>query len=204
MQNQLFFVPDSGPAPSSTQGKDKKQSRSNNHSLKLHSIQTFEPHGFDVYTTQMLLNLQFLLVAVACYDEFHEIKKGHLKGQKIDSVRILYGLFSIPFLILSIVLFLRFKHAYCRQNSRNIVIIGYLMIFENIANVILRFTVGLKVLLVKLTIDSVMMKNFMLPLMFVCMWIAICYVAYCKNGDYGAPPGMLYMQYCDEIEEKQR
>ena len=99
MQNQLFFVPDSGPAPPSTQGnkESKKQSR-NNHSLKLHSFQTFEPHGFDVYTTQMLLNLQFLLVAVACYDEFHEIKKGHLKGQKIDSVRILYGLFSIPFL----------------------------------------------------------------------------------------------------------
>jgi hypothetical protein len=78
------------------------------------------------------------------------------------------------------------------------------MICENIANVILRFTVGLKVLLVKLTIDAVLLKNFMLPLMFVCLWMAICYVAYCKNGDYGAPPGMLYMQYCEEIEEKQR
>lgn len=78
------------------------------------------------------------------------------------------------------------------------------MIIENIANVILRFTVGLKVLLVKLTLDVVLLKNFMLPLMFVCMWMAIWYVAYCKNGDYGAPPGMLYMQYCQEIEEKQR
>lgn len=152
----------------------------------------------------MLLHLQFLLVAVACYDEFHEIKKGHLKGQKIDAVRILYGLFSIPFLSLSMFLFLRFKHAYCRQNSRNIVIISYLMIIENIANVILRFTVGLKLVLVKLTLDVVLLKNFMLPLMFVCMWMAICYVAYCKNGDYGAPPGMLYMQYCQEIEDKQK
>lgn len=78
------------------------------------------------------------------------------------------------------------------------------MIIENIANVILRFTVGLKLLLVKLTLDMVLLKNFMLPLMFVVMWVAIWYVAYCKNGDYGAPPGMLYMQYCQEIEEKER
>ena len=78
------------------------------------------------------------------------------------------------------------------------------MIIENIANVILRFTVGLKLVFIKLTLDIVILKNFMVPLMFVCLWIAICYVAYCKNGDYGAPPGMLYMQYCQEIDDKER
>ena len=35
------------------------------------------------------------------------------------------------------------------------------------------------------------------------MWLVICYVAYIKNGDYGAPPGMLYMQYKQELDEKQ-
>lgn len=72
------------------------------------------------------------------------------------------------------------------------------MICENILNVILRFTVGIKLLLVKLAFDKVLLKNLIIPICFVFMWLIICFVAYKKNGDYGAPPGMLYMQFKEE------
>jgi hypothetical protein len=105
----------------------------------------------------------------------------------------LQGLFSIPFMLICIYLFMRFKYAFNRQNSKNIVIISCLMIFENILNIILRFTVGLKLILVDLKFDQVMIKNIVIPVVFTILWAIIGYIAYRKAGEYGAPPGLLYM-----------
>jgi len=78
------------------------------------------------------------------------------------------------------------------------------MIFENILNIILRFTVGIKLLLVKLTLDQVLVKNMVVPVVFTVLWSLICYIAFLKSGDYGAPPGLLYMQAEMEFNEKTR
>ena len=76
------------------------------------------------------------------------------------------------------------------------------MIFENILNVILRFTVGLKLILVDLKFDQVMIKNIVIPVVFTILWAIIGYIAYRKAGEYGAPPGLLYMQAEKEFNEK--
>lgn len=44
----------------------------------------------------------------------------------------------------------------------------------------------------------------MVPLIFLNLWIAIAIFAYSKDGEYDAPPGMLYMQSKAENMEKQR
>ena len=44
----------------------------------------------------------------------------------------------------------------------------------------------------------------MIPAIFLLFWIVISIIAYQKNGDYDAPPGMLYMQDKAELEEKER
>lgn len=76
------------------------------------------------------------------------------------------------------------------------------MILENILNIILRFTVGLKLILVKLCFDQVLIKNIVIPIVFTLLWTVIGYMAYRKNGEYGAPPGLLYMQAEQEYTEK--
>ena len=67
------------------------------------------------------------------------------------------------------------------------------MIFENILNIILRFTVGIKLLLVQFALDQVLVKNMIVPVIFSALWSVVCYIAYSKSGEYGAPPGLLYM-----------
>lgn len=44
----------------------------------------------------------------------------------------------------------------------------------------------------------------MIPAAFLLFWIVISVIAYQKDGDYDAPPGMLYMQDKAELEEKER
>jgi len=44
----------------------------------------------------------------------------------------------------------------------------------------------------------------LVPVIFAMLWIMVCILAYGKKGEYGAPPGMLYMQDRAEFEEKQQ
>jgi len=55
---------------------------------------------------------------------------------------------------------------------------------------ILGFGVGIKILFAtrRALIDAVV------PFTFFVAWIFVFYNAYKKNGNYNAPPGMLYMQ----------
>lgn len=44
----------------------------------------------------------------------------------------------------------------------------------------------------------------MIPAILSIFWIIISVIAYQKDGEYDAPPGMLYMQDKAELEEKER
>jgi len=39
-----------------------------------------------------------------------------------------------------------------------------------------------------------MLVGFLAPAIFSALWVIIATIAHSKNGDYKAPPGMLYMQ----------
>ena len=102
----------------------------------------------------------------------------------------------MPFLIVSLYLFARFKHAFSRHTNRNISKIAYLMLSENVLNCILRFFVGLKLLF----FEKMTLKNFLVPAVFGAIWAIVAVLAYQKQGNYGAHRGMLYMQ--EEQEKK--
>ena len=65
---------------------------------------------------------------------------------------------------------------------------------ENILNFILRFVVALKTMVDTLMYDKLRVVYLMVPLLFGIFWVIICYFASAKKGEYGAPPGMMYMQ----------
>ena len=69
------------------------------------------------------------------------------------------------------------------------------MISENLLNAILRFAVGVKQIYVGVSF----VRNMVLPMSLAFVWSIICYFSCQKNGDYNAPPGLLYMQ--QEIQE---
>ena len=62
---------------------------------------------------------------------------------------------------------------------------------------ILRLFVGLKMMFV----DIASRENFFAPTIFASLWIIIGSIAYRKNGEYGAPWGLLYMQQEEEREK---
>ena len=64
------------------------------------------------------------------------------------------------------------------------------MLSENVLNFILRFFVGLKILF----IEKMSLRNFLVPVIFGAAWAIIIVLAYRKDGEYGAPRGLLYMQ----------
>jgi hypothetical protein len=70
------------------------------------------------------------------------------------------------------------------------------MLTENILNLIIRFFVGLKFMLIsideKASIKSIVYM--LIPILFASLWTFICCKALKKDGDYGAPPGLMYMQ----------
>lgn len=118
----------------------------------------------------------------------------------MDLVEILQEIFSVPFLMVSIYLFARFKHAFSRHTSRNVSKIAYLMLSENILNCILRFFVGIKLLF----FEKMTLKNFLVPAIFASIWAVVAILSYQKNGDYGAPRGLLYMQEEEERKKADR
>jgi hypothetical protein len=76
-----------------------------------------------------------------------------------------------------------------------------MMLCENILNFILRFFVGLKFML-----NNVDEKNsikslvyMVIPIIFAITWGIICCKSRKKNGEYGAPAGMMYMQQKAEL-----
>ena len=43
-----------------------------------------------------------------------------------------------------------------------------------------------------------------MPIAFASVWCIICFMACQKDGDYNAPPGMLYMQQEDEENKRMK
>jgi len=64
------------------------------------------------------------------------------------------------------------------------------MLIENVMNFVLRFLVGLKLLFN--TRET--LENFIIPLVFACFWLVIYVLSMKRDGEYGAPAGLLYMQ----------
>ena len=157
----------------------------------------FEPHGADIQLTYYLLMVQFIDMAIKIFDIYKH--REHIqKGQSVlDLVRILYGLFSIPFIAIAYFLYIRFKLAFSRQTSRNMIKLSWVMISENCLNFILRFFVEVK------TMDFSYrnLSQFLVPVLFFVCWVGICYISTKKQGDYDAPPGLLYLQSRDFIEK---
>lgn len=156
----------------------------------MHSVSEFEPKGSDVYAAQTLLNIQLIVVAVEVFNIYKEIKSGELHGQKLDLIRLVEGLFSIPFLLSSMYLMIRFKHGFSKATQRNIVKISILMMSENSLNITLKFAVGVK----HIFLSQSFLTSMILPCLFFGLWSIILYFSNKKDGDYGAPPGLLYMQ----------
>jgi len=71
------------------------------------------------------------------------------------------------------------------------------MFAQNILVGILRLFVGLKIMFV----DMASRENFLAPTIFATIWVIIGVIAYRKNGEYGAPWGLLYMQQEQEREK---
>ena len=57
----------------------------------------------------------------------------------------------------------------------------------------MRFIVGIKIIMDTLRYDKARVIQFVIPVLFGIVWAVVLYLARKKNGDYGAPPGMLYM-----------
>ena len=68
------------------------------------------------------------------------------------------------------------------------------MLIENILNFILKFIVGIKMIIDTLLNDKSRALNLVVPIIFGIAWAFVLKIAKRKNGDYDAPPGMLYMQ----------
>ena len=119
------------------------------------------------------------------------------KIEEFDMIQILQFLFPIPALIISIFLFLKFRHAFSIHTQHNIFRICCLMLSQNILVGILRLFVGLKIMFV----DMASRENFFAPTILATLWIIIGVIAYRKNGEYGAPWGLLYMQQEEERDK---
>lgn len=111
-------------------------------------------------------------------------------------IKILQGLFSIPALLVSMFLFLKFRHAFSIHTQNNLFRISCLMFAQNVLVAILKLFVGLKIMFV----DMSSREKFIVPTIFATFWFLIGIVAYRKNGEYGAPWGLLYMQQEQERE----
>ena len=73
------------------------------------------------------------------------------------------------------------------------------MIFENSCNAILRFFVGVK-LLVEDPKRYGEALNFSFPLVYACFWLHVYNIASTKNGHYGAPPGLIKHEKYEDTE----
>ena len=62
--------------------KDDKQS------LNIRQVHVFEPHGADVYFTQILLSVQFIDVAIKALNLYQEITHKKVMGKKIEEFDI--------------------------------------------------------------------------------------------------------------------
>lgn len=60
-------------------------------------------------------------------------------------------------------------------------------------NFVLRFVVALKTMVDTLRDDKSKVVYLVVPLIFGIIWVTICFLSSKKHGEYGAPPGMLYM-----------
>ena len=76
----------------------------------------------------------------------------------------------------------------------NIVRISHLMLLENILNFVLSIIVGVKMILETLRNDKTRLFCLTVPIFFGLFWLMILNSAKAKKGEYGSPPGMLYMQ----------
>ena len=113
------------------------------------------------------------------YEEIITNKKN--MGKKIetfDLIKILQGLFSVPALLISIFLFLKFKHAFSIHTQYNIFRISCCMFAQNFLIATLRLFVGLKILF----IDMASRENFFVPTIFCAFWVVIGILSYRKNG----------------------
>ena len=45
--------------------------KKDNNSFRIHSVCSFEPHGADVYLTQLLISIQLLDLSIKIYDLVH-------------------------------------------------------------------------------------------------------------------------------------
>lgn len=71
----------------------------------------------------------------------------------------------------------------------------------HLLNMLLKLFVGIKS---NLFINQSALQSFLIPTVLLLLWIIIGFIGYQKDGDYDAPPGMLYMQDKAELEEKER
>ena len=86
---------------------------------------------------------------------------------------------------------------YIRKNIFNI---GCLMVCANMANMLLRFLAGIKEDLETIQVE---VQAISAPALFSSFWALVGVLAYRKDGQYGAPPGMLYMQEKELLAEKE-
>ena len=105
-------------------------------------------------------------------------------------IRIVEGLFSIPFIFSSMYLLVRFRHSFSKATQRNVVKISILMMSENALNCTLKFAVGVK----HIFLYKSFLTNLILPVVFFTLWSIVYFISNSKNGEYGAPAGLLYMQ----------
>lgn len=68
------------------------------------------------------------------------------------------------------------------------------MVTQNTLVALLRLFVGLKSMFTDLTSK----QNLLIPAVFGTIWLLLAYLSYKKNGDYGAPWGLLYSQQEEE------
>jgi hypothetical protein len=74
------------------------------------------------------------------------------------------------------------------------------MMSENALNCLLKFAVGVK----HIFLYKSFLTNMILPSLFFFGWAIVLYLSNSKNGEYGAPPGLFYMQQEDELMKRER
>ena len=87
-------------------------------------------------------------------------------------------------------LYKRFVFDFSGATYKHIITIASLMLVENACNGILRFFVGVKLLLEDHTRYGEAL-NFLFPVFYACFWLHVYNIASTKNGHYGAPPGLI-------------
>ena len=101
--------------------------------------------------------------------------------------------YELPIFLTAVYLYMRFKHSFSESNSKNLVKVAALMIVSDTLSSSIFFMAAFKHLFEPIEL----LRRVFVPLAFAAVWCCILLTAYYKNGEYGAPKSLFFVQKVD-------